>query len=191
MLFTLNELNKKEQLEQLLSHEEKSAKYISEEIEKDFRVCIGELKDETSYHFDTATTWNLHDLVVYIIQQIGPCDFYFSTYAIKEYQARLFSNMKSEGLITNLHALLDYRTEVHDAEAIQLLEQNANSIGFMRTHSKLSVLINDKIAIVIAGSANMTTNTTADTGVITCHRKIADNRKNWIIKNIQKNESNT
>lgn len=189
MLFNLNDLKKKEQQEQMLSHNEKCAKYISEEIETDFRVCIGELKDETSYHFDTATTWSLHDLIIYIIQQIGPCDFYFSTYAIKEYQARLFSNMKSEGLIKNMHALLDYRTEVHDAPAVQLMEENTTSIGFMRTHSKLSVLINEKIAVVITGSANLTNNTTADTGVITCVREIAEARKNWIIKNINENES--
>lgn len=189
MLFTLNDLKKKEQQEQLLSHEEKCAKYISEEIETDFRVCIGQLKDETSYHFDTATTWSLHDLIVYVIQQIGPCDFYFSTYAIKEYQARILSNMKSEGLILQMHALLDYRTEVHDADAVQLMEENTNSIGFMRTHSKLSVLINDKLAVVITGSANLTTNTTADTGVITCVRHIAESRKNWILKNIKEHES--
>lgn len=189
MLFTTKDLNKKEEAEHMASHEEKCAKYISEEIETDFRVCIGELKNETSYHFDTATTWSLHDLIVYIIQQIGPCDFYFSTYAIKEYQARILSNMKSEGLIKSMHALLDYRTEVHDAAAVQLMEENTNSIGFMRTHSKLSVLINEKLAVVVTGSANMTNNTTADTGVITCVRHIAESRKNWIIKNINEHES--
>lgn len=189
MLFNLTDLQNKENTEQMLSHEEKCAKYISEEIESDLGVSLGKLEENKSYHFDTGTSWNLHDLIVYLIRQIGPCNFYFSTYAIKEYQSRLFANMKTEGLIKELHCLLDYRTGVHDAEAIQLLEENSTSIGFMRTHSKLSVLINETHAIVITGSANLTTNTTADTGVITCVRHIAESRKNWIINKIKQNES--
>jgi hypothetical protein len=189
MLFTLKDLKEREEADAMLSHDEKCAKYISEHIEADLDKALGVPAMGCSYHFDTGTKWNLHDLIVYLVQKIGPCDFYFSTYAIKEYQARLFTNMKVEGLIKQFHGLLDYRNEVHDPGAVQLLEENCTSVGFMRTHSKLSVLINENFAIVITGSANQTTNTTADTGVITCVRTIAEARKNWIIKNIQENET--
>lgn len=189
MLFTTADLNKKEESERMATHEEKCAKYISEEIEGDLQTAIGELKPDTSYHFDTATKWNLHDLIVFLIRQAGPCQLYFSTYAIKEYQARLFTNMKADGLITEMHCLLDYRNGTLDAAAVQLLEENSTSIGFMRTHSKLSVIMSEKYSIVITGSANLTTNTTADTGVITCVNHIAELRKNWIIKNIKQNET--
>lgn len=168
----------------MLAHPERCAKYISAEIETDLANAIGPLMDETSYHFDTGTLWHLHDLIIYLIKQSGPCKLYISTYAIKEYQARLFVNMKSEGLITELHCLLDYRNSSLDPEAFQLLEANCTSIGTMRTHSKLTVIESPEISIAITGSANLTTNTTADTGVITISKTVAQLRKTWILKHI-------
>jgi hypothetical protein len=188
MLFTVSQLKAKQEAEAMKSHPEKCAKYISSEIEADLSLAIGKLTDERSYHFDTGTLWNLHDLVVYLVKEAGPCSLYLSTYAIKEYQARLFTGMKTEGLLTELHCLLDYRTPVHDADAVQLLESNVTSIGYMRTHSKLIVIMNESIALAVTGSANLTANTTADTGVITIHRAIAELRRNWILKHIN-NES--
>jgi len=176
MLFTVSQLQAKQQAEAMKSHPEKCAKYISAEIDADLNHAIGPLIDQTSYHFDTGTLWHLHDLAVYLVKEAGPCSLYLSTYAIKEYQARIFTGMKTEGLLTELHCLLDYRTPVHDADAVQLLETNATSIGYMRTHSKLVVIINEKIALAITGSANLTTNTTADT--------IAEMRRDWILKHI-------
>jgi hypothetical protein len=185
MLFNLNDLNKAEQISKTISHSDKCAKYISEQINSDLAFQIGKLEDGKSYHFDTDARWSLHDLVAYCIQEIGPCEMYFATYAIKEFQARLFTSMLSDGILTQLHALIDYRTGIHAADAYQLLVNNCTSIGAMRTHAKLTVLIGENVSLAIAGSANFTTNTRADVGVITCEKTIAEYRKNWITKNIQ------
>lgn len=184
MLFTTQNLRQKAEAERMASHPDKCAKYISETIENDLHVAIGELKDETNYHFDTATKWNLHDLIVYLIRQIGPSKVYFSTYAIKEYQARLLTGMQKDGLITELHALMDYRVPTHDKDAAQLIEANATSYGYIRTHSKLTVIQGEKLTATITGSANLTNNTTADTGVITISQAIGQYRSGWILKNI-------
>jgi hypothetical protein len=185
MLFDLNSLNQQSEKHKAASHTEKCAKYISEQIEGDLSFQIGKLEDGKSYHFDTDARWSLHDLVAYCIRNIGPCDMYFATYAIKEFQARMFTSMLSDGILTSLHGLIDYRTSVHAADAYQLLLKNCTQLGMMRTHAKLVVLIGEKVSLAIAGSANFTTNTRADVGVITCEKSIADYRKNWITKNIQ------
>lgn len=190
MLFKKKDLIENEHAEVMASHEEKCARYISAEIDADIAKAIGELKNGCSYHFDTGTLWSLHELIVYLASQIGPCEMYFSTYAIKEQQARIYTSLKSDGIITKLFALLDYRIPTLDAGAADLLEENCTAFGYMRTHSKLTVLQNKKWGVVITGSANHTTNTTADTGVITCVPAIAQYRANWIIKHIGTNETN-
>lgn len=185
MLFKKSDLEIDESIDKARSHQETCAAYISEAISLDLDYQIGEMKQGYSYHFDTEAKWSLHDLVIYCINQAGPSAVYFATYAIKEYQARLVVNLKSKGAITALHALLDYRNQLMAPDAYQLLISNADSIGTMRTHAKLVVIEGATLQIVITGSANFTTNTRADVGVITCNKSIADFRKNWIQKNIK------
>jgi hypothetical protein len=73
---------------------------------------------------------------------------------------------------------------VHDAQAMQLLKGFAE-MSMMRTHAKLTVLRNEHWGVAIAGSANLTQNTRADVGVITCDIGVADYRIDWIKNNIK------
>lgn len=184
MLINFKEIEKQTELYKAASHETKVFRYINEHIAEEMGYQIGELQMGTDIHFATDKRWSLHDLIVYCLKQTGPADLYFCTYAIKEYQARLFTNMKQDGLIKKLTALVDYRISVHDPGADQLLKSVCDSIGYMRTHAKLVVIRNQSWGIAIAGSANLTSNTTSDIGVITCNEVIADYRINWITKNI-------
>lgn len=185
MLFDLSALNDEDNEEKAYSHEDKCAKYISEQINSDLSHQFGDIEEGISYHFDTASKWSLHDIVVYCISQAGPSKVYFATYAIKEYQARLLTTLLSKGAITELHALLDYRNEVLAPDAYQLLQENCKTMGVIRTHAKLVVIIGEKKSIIIAGSANFTTNTRADIGVVTCNKGVAEYRRDWVLKNIQ------
>ena len=190
-LFSCAEIDREKELYKFKAHEEKCARYINEDTRIEIRVQIGEMKMNQSVHFATDTRWHLHDLVVACIHHIGPCEMYFATFAIKEYQARLITGMKRDGLLTKITALLDYRNGTRDADAFQLLKQNADEIGFILTHAKLTVLQNEKWSVVIAGSANFTSNTSADIGVITFSKEIADYRIQWIKKNIENGNKKT
>lgn len=169
----------------MLSHSDKCIKYISEDIEADLNVAMGELLPGYSYHFDTGTKWSLHDIVVYAIKQLGTCEVYLATYAIKEYQARLFAGLKADGLISNLYALLDVRNQVLDAEAVQLLEENCTALGYTRTHAKLTVLQGASMSVTIVTSANYTTNTNNDVGIMVTEPKAAAYWQQWILKHIK------
>jgi hypothetical protein len=79
---------------------------------------------------------------------------------------------------------MDYRVPTHDKNATQLIETNATSFGYIRTHSKLTVIEGRALTATITGSANLTNNTTADTGVITISQAIGQYRSGWILKNI-------
>lgn len=186
MLIDFGQLKKEKDLLKAAHHEIKAARYLNENVAEEMGVQIGDLKMGFDIHFSTDGRWSLHDLIAYILKQTGPAELHFCTYAIKEYQARLFSGMKEIGLLTGINALVDYRIGVLDPGAEQLLKASCKSIGYMRTHAKLVVLKNEMWGIVIAGSANLTTNTRGDVGVITCSMAIADFRIDWITKNIQR-----
>lgn len=159
-------------------------KYISEAITADLDEAIGQLRDGESIHFETINKWSLHDMLVYCLEQSGPAHVYFTTWSIKEYPARIFSSLKSDGKVKSIHALLDYRIETTSPEAHQILAECCEEIGYTRVHAKLTVIESEKFGITIVGSQNYTTNTRAEVGVITINKKLAEYRKNWILEQI-------
>ena len=183
MLIDIEELDKEKELYKFKSHEDKCHRYINENVRMEIDVQMGELRMGESIHFTTDTRWHLHDVIIWVLSKTGAADIYFCTYAIKEFQARLLSNMHRDGLIRKTTALIDYRADLHDPQAVQLLKGFAE-IGKMRTHAKLTVLRNEHWGVTIAGSANLTQNTRADVGVITCDEAVADYRIEWINKNM-------
>lgn len=185
MLIDFNQLDRERELFKAAKHEIKAARYINENVAEEISFQIGDLQMGTDIHFSTDSRWSLHELIVYCLKHTGPAHLYFCTYAIKEYQARLFANMQRDGLIQDITTLVSYRIGTFDPGAEQLLKGISKSMGYMRTHAKLVVLQNEFWSVAITGSANLTTNTQADVGVITCDKKIANHRIDWIIKNIQ------
>lgn len=184
MLIDFKKLDQEKEMYKAAHHEVKAARYLNENVEMEMGVQLGSLRMGEDIHFASESRWNLHDLIVYCLKQTGPADLYFCTYAIKEYQARLFAGMKNDGLIKSLNALVDYRFSVHDADAEQIIKSSADRFGTTRTHAKLTVLRNESWGVVITGSANLTANTKADVGVVTCDFKVADYRIDWITKKI-------
>ncbi len=184
MLIDIDKLNTKAGTDKAATKRNGALRFITEAVNNDLDQQLGALSMGETIHFSTGAKWSLHDLLAKCLAHTGPADVHLCFYAIKEYQARILTKMKSEGLINDIHALLFYRAGVNDPGAVQLLTNVATSFGLMRTHAKLLVIRNESWAITIIGSANLTTNTQADVGVITCDVTIADYWINWIHKNI-------
>ena len=183
MLIDFDDLEKEKELYKFKSHEDKCRRYVNEDVRLEIASQMGALRMGETVHFATDTRWHLHDVIVWVLSQTGAADIYFCTYAIKEFPARLFSNMHRDGLILNATALIDYRADIHDPQAVQLLQGFAD-VGKTRTHAKLTVVKNEAWGVTIVGSANLTQNTRADVGVITCDQGVADYRIDWIKKNM-------
>ena len=186
MLINYNELERERDLSKSARHDIKAARFINELVAEELGFQIGGLEPGKIIHVANDSRWSLHELIVYCLKQTGPASLHFCTYAIKEFQARLFSNMLRDGVITELHALIDYRFRQHDPQAEQLLKACCTSHKWgKRLHGKVSVLKNESWAISIVGSANLTTNTSRDTMTITCDDGIANYWINWITKLIK------
>ena len=186
MLFDPKKVNDNELQGKALKTDAGTARFISEGMGRDLQQAFGEMKMGDEFHYDTINKWSLHDILVHCIKHTGPADLYISTWSIKEYPARVLVNLKEAGLVRSIYAMLDYRIQVNSPEAYQLLEANATKIGLLRCHAKLAILVNDQWGISVISSANFTTNTRAECGVITCNKEVAEFRKNWILNNIEK-----
>jgi len=185
MLIDIDDIEREEQLYKFKSHADKCNKFINEDVRMEIDVQMGALTMGESVHFATTARWHLHDIIVWALRQTGPADIYLAMFSIKEYQARVLGKMKADKLIKEMHVLVDYRLEVRDAKVMPFLKESCDSIGMMRTHAKLVVLRNENWGVTITGSANLTQNTRADVGVITCNKEVADYRIDWITQNIK------
>lgn len=186
MLLDYSKLENETNLFKAAKHEEKARRFINEEIDQEIGFVLGDLKMGEIIHVANDSRWSLHDLIIHCIKQTGSAAVYFCTYAIKEYQARLLSNMVSNGIITELHALVDYRFKKLDPQAEQLLSQCCKTYRWEeRLHGKVCTIQNSEWSIAIVGSANLTTNTSRDTLVLDCSSVAATYWTNWITKNIQ------
>lgn len=186
MLVNYNQIEQEREKFKSATHANRAKHFINEVVDTEIGYQLGEIKPNTVIHVGNENRWSLHDLVVHCIKSIGPCRLYFCTYAIKEYQARLLTNMLSEGLITEMHALVDYRFAQMDAKAEQLLSKACTTYRWeQRLHGKVTVLNSESISVSIIGSANFTTNTSRDTIVIDTSKEAAEFWTNWITQKIK------
>lgn len=195
MLIDYNKLNQEIELAKAAKHSIKAARFINENVDGELSFQLGEIKQGEVIHIANNNRWSLHELIVHCVKHTGPATLHFCTYAVKEFQARIISNMLRDGVLTEVHALVDYRFRTHDPAAEQLLKNCSTSHRWgKRLHGKVSVLRNENWGVAILGSANLTTNTSRDTLVVTCDTGIADYWINWITKQIKdeiKSETNT
>ncbi|MBE2229965.1 MAG: hypothetical protein IAE96_04895 [Chitinophagaceae bacterium] len=128
----------------------------------------------------TDGDWSMHDMLMAILDRTGPANVYLSSYAFSEFPARLIADMKSRGIIRELHCLIDKRLDVRSASALNIIRNTATRLRLVRTHAKVTVIENDQHLIAVVGSANYTSNKRYEAGVILADRDAALFHKKWI-----------
>lgn len=128
---------------------------------------IGELIYEPNPIFWKSNgEWSMHQLLLQIIDVIGPADVYISSYAFGETPARIITQLKEKGLIKKLYCLLDDRVESRTAGSMQLISSIADEFATTMTHAKVTLFMNEQHTITVVGSANYTENKRWEAGVI-------------------------
>ena len=111
-----------------------------------------------------------------------------STWAIMEDAVREYLNMKSRSLITELHAIFDYKVKTQKTEALLLAENEFTSVSLAKNHSKVTVITNADWGITVVGSANQTRNPRIERGVVCTCRDVADFDIQWM-EQVMNNEN--
>jgi hypothetical protein len=181
-LFKLSDIKKKEAktFGPTAMHLSAKSKHLIGTSLKTLRSTIGDLKENEVISFATAGKWSMHDLLMYVLDTTGPSVVYMTTWTIAEESMRIVLELIEQGLITELHAVLDYRIEKRKPEAFQLAKNLISRIKLTKCHAKTLVIRNEKLSVTIIGSSNFSKNPRIEAGVIFTDTATADFHQSWI-----------
>lgn len=129
----------------------------------------GELKPNTHIDFCTAGELYIHHLLSYAVSELGPCDVYISSWALKEDPARILLSLKESGRIRNLYGVFDYRIKTLDAKHFHLIEAAMTKYRLTKNHAKVVIVRGEKGSMCVVSSANLSNNPRIEAGFIsTC-----------------------
>ena len=138
-------------------------------------------------HWVTEGAWNMHDMLLALLNYTGPASVFISSYAFTEFPARLIADLINEKVITDLKCIIDKRIDVRSASALNIIRNMASKFALINTHAKVTIIENEKYLIAVVGSANYTQNKRFECGVIITDREAALFHKNWMQNALDKN----
>lgn len=161
-------------------------KFIEATEQKAIHAHVGQLKINESIWFKTDGAWSNIDLLEYLLGITGPAVVYFSTWAISEISISKFLKWKSDGLITDLFAVIDAGLRNRKPAIYQQAVMAFPNLKIAHCHAKATVIQNDKYDIAFIGSANYTRNPRIEVGTITWNKEVAEGNKKWIENEINR-----
>ena len=126
---------------------------------------LGKIEQEKFYQFYSYGRFSMHDVIVYILKQIGPAHLICGTWSICQDSMEQLVRMKNKNEILSLAFVLDPRVKVTKAKPLQMLQANFDFV-FSSWHAKVTTIQNDQWNISIVSSQNMTRNPKIERGCI-------------------------
>lgn len=153
-------------------------------IEVILEDVFGTIKQGYDYPFATGALWSTHDLMSYILRQIGPAHIVFATWSVATSACDRLISMQSKGEILSISALVDWRVQVRTPGVLTLAKHMFSNIKVSSCHAKAFVMQNDDWNISIVGLANLTNNPRIECGHLSTSATVADFHKSWILAEI-------
>lgn len=130
--------------------------------------------------------WNMHELLIALMELTGKAKVYISSYAMNETAVRTLSLLKENGLIKNLYCIVDNRSDVRSAGSLQVLRSISDFLCLAPCHAKVTVIDGEHEQITIIGSANYTENNRYEVGIVCKGEASVEFHKQWMIKAFKK-----
>ena len=146
---------------------------------------LNDLCEGHCIYFMTDGAWSNIDIVKKLIDICGPCSMDFCTWSISTDAIRKFTQWQQDGLITDLHVLLDQGLRNRKPEIFQQAILTFKNLKLLKCHAKVAVLQNEHFSFTIIGSANFTNNPRKEAGMIIRNRAIANDNIAWIRKEFE------
>ena len=147
---------------------------------KNLKDIFPSLQKGYDVHLMSYGNWSSHELILYLISQIGPSHLTFSTWSLKEQPVRMILQAIEERKILSVNAILDARVRVRNPEVMALAKNQFTRIREYDCHAKVSVLWGDDWQVTIVGSANMTNNPRVEACVVSTNPDVASFHLKWI-----------
>lgn len=150
------------------------------------KSAIGDLQPNSVIHYVTFGKWSSHQLMRYLVQQIGPCHVRMTTWSLTEDPCRSLLTLRNRGLVLSASCILSERISERTPTVMQLARNVFDNIKLSKLHSKIFVLYNDQFKVTVVGSANFTRNKKTEAGVIDTCPEAANFHLNWIENELSK-----
>lgn len=128
----------------------------------------------------TNGDWNMHDLLIGLLNITGAADVHLSSYGFSDYPARILADLKERKIIKKLYCLIDNRIDTRSASALAIIKNIADGFVMLNTHAKVTVIESGSMNLVVIGSANYTTNKRWEAGVVIINPESVFFHKTWM-----------
>lgn len=143
------------------------------------RESIGDIKQGQVNWFVSGAQWAMHDLLRYVLNQIGPGYVRAFTWAISSPGALMLANMHDAGQITQLDFVINPFMHRMSAEAVCVLKNHARAMVFAQIHAKGFLIENEKWRVSCFSSANFSNNPWIEAGAISTNPDVYTMNVKW------------
>lgn len=165
-----------------MKSEEKEHDFFLSDGYKEFSNIFKSIEKNKTYTFVSFGQWSLKHVVFHILNLIGKCDIYSTTYGLGASTARGIAIAVNKGLINSFHFLYDFKIKAYKPEAHDICSNNFD-VKVANIHAKVTVLKNENYSVIITGSSNWSdTNDKIEINEIRENKELAEFHINWILK---------
>jgi hypothetical protein len=137
---------------------------------------FGIIEQNSVINFWTFGRYAMHDVINYLLRQVGPCSVSACTWAITEKAVQTILNRIHDNLITDFRLWIDPRVKVRNPTPLEMCLANF-PVVISPVHAKVALLENENWKISVSGSLNFTTNPQPERGVIQTYESVFNSDK--------------
>lgn len=128
---------------------------------------LGKLVQNCDKHFYSNGSFNLIQLLLYVLKQTGPAHVFLSTYSIAEDSVATLRRYVDKGNILSIRFLIDNRVRSMSPKPFaSLIAAFPDNYRCTSLHAKVVCIANDEWHVSVVGSQNATHNPKLERGII-------------------------
>ena len=118
-------------------------------------------------HYYSSGAFNLIQLVLYVLKQVGPAHVLLATYSVNERSITTLKNHLDDGKILSMRFLIDNRVRTISPKPFDhMITAFPGCVRCRTLHAKVALIWNDDFKVDIVGSQNATHNPKLERGII-------------------------
>lgn len=129
--------------------------------------ALGDIRQGEDKHFYSNGSFNLVQLVLYLLKQTGPAYVFISSYSIAEDSLATLKKLVEKGEILDIKFLIDNRVRTISPKPFDyLVTAFPDKYRCCALHAKVALIANDDWHLSVVGSQNATHNPKLERGII-------------------------
>jgi hypothetical protein len=123
-------------------------------------LTIGKVMPGMSLFGMTRGQFSMIDVVLHLLEQVGPARLSLWTWTIADYEIECFTSLMNDGRLTGGTLVIDHGARNKNAPLIARWKSQfgADSVRYVLNHSKIATLQTDTMKLVARGSMNLNFN---------------------------------